>query len=112
MGCGGYFSAVFAGLTSILAKCGIKKTDSDLATSLRTVVVFCFQGKAVKKGAYRTYSDGDRNVDHGDTLSEYGSTKMHFYQADKSAFCIFRYSGRSYSILLDFSCYILYNNYI
>ena len=36
------FSAVFAGLTSILAKCGIKKTDSDLATALRTVVVLAF----------------------------------------------------------------------
>ena len=36
------FSAVFAGLTSILAKCGIRKTDSDLATALRTVVVLIF----------------------------------------------------------------------
>ena len=36
------FSAFFAGLTSILAKCGIKKTDSDLATALRTVVVLIF----------------------------------------------------------------------
>ena len=35
-------SAVFAGLTSILAKCGIRKTDSDLATALRTVVVLIF----------------------------------------------------------------------
>lgn len=35
-------SAVFAGLTAILAKCGIKKTDSDVATALRTVVVFVF----------------------------------------------------------------------
>ena len=35
-------SAFFAGLTSILAKCGIKKTDSDLATALRTVVVLVF----------------------------------------------------------------------
>ncbi len=35
-------SAVFAALTSILAKCGIKKTDSDLATALRTVVVLIF----------------------------------------------------------------------
>lgn len=35
-------SAVFAGLTSILAKCGIKKTDSDVATALRTVVVLIF----------------------------------------------------------------------
>ena len=35
-------SAVFAGLTSILAKCGIRKTDSDVATALRTVVVLLF----------------------------------------------------------------------
>ena len=35
-------SAVFAGLTSVLAKCGIKKTDSDVATALRTVVVLAF----------------------------------------------------------------------
>ena len=35
-------SAVFAGITSILAKCGIKKTDSDVATALRTVVVLAF----------------------------------------------------------------------
>lgn len=36
------FSAFFAGLTAILAKCGIKKTDSDLATALRTFVVLIF----------------------------------------------------------------------
>ena len=35
-------SALFAGVTSILAKCGIKKTDSDIATALRTVVVLIF----------------------------------------------------------------------
>lgn len=35
-------SAVFAGLTAILAKCGIKKTDSDVATAIRTVVVLIF----------------------------------------------------------------------
>lgn len=35
-------SAVFAGLTAILAKCGIRKTDSDLATALRTIVVLAF----------------------------------------------------------------------
>lgn len=32
-------SAVFAGITSILAKCGIKKTDSTVATAMRTIVV-------------------------------------------------------------------------
>ena len=35
-------SAVFAGVTTILAKCGIKKTDSDVATAIRTVVVLIF----------------------------------------------------------------------
>ncbi len=35
-------SAFFAGLTAILAKCGIKKTDSDAATAIRTVVVLGF----------------------------------------------------------------------
>ncbi len=35
-------SAVFAGLTSILAKCGIRKTDSDVAMAIRTVVVLVF----------------------------------------------------------------------
>lgn len=35
-------SAFFAGLTAILAKCGIKNTDSDTATALRTVVVLLF----------------------------------------------------------------------
>ncbi len=35
-----FMSSLFAGLTSIFAKCGIKKTDSDLVTALRTFVVF------------------------------------------------------------------------
>lgn len=35
-------SALFAGMTSILAKCGIRKTDSDVATALRTIVVLVF----------------------------------------------------------------------
>ena len=35
-------SAVFAGLTAILAKCGIRKTSSNLATALRTLVVLIF----------------------------------------------------------------------
>ena len=35
-------SAFFAGLTSILAKCGIRKTDSDAATAIRTIVVLIF----------------------------------------------------------------------
>ena len=35
-------SSFFAGITAILAKCGIQKTDSDVATALRTVVVLVF----------------------------------------------------------------------
>lgn len=35
-------SAVFAGLTSILAKCGIRKTDSTVATAIRTIIVLLF----------------------------------------------------------------------
>ena len=35
-------SAFFAGVTSILAKCGIRKTDSTVATAVRTVVVLVF----------------------------------------------------------------------
>ena len=35
-------SAFFAGLTSILAKCGIRKTDSTVATAVRTVVILLF----------------------------------------------------------------------
>lgn len=35
-------SAFFAGITSILAKCGIRKSDSDVATAIRTIVVLIF----------------------------------------------------------------------
>ena len=35
-------SSFFAGITAILAKCGIRKTDSDVATAIRTIVVLLF----------------------------------------------------------------------
>ncbi len=35
-------SALFAGVTSILAKCGIRRTDSTVATAIRTIVVLLF----------------------------------------------------------------------
>lgn len=35
-------SALFAGVTAILAKCGIRKTDSTVATAIRTLVVLAF----------------------------------------------------------------------
>ena len=53
-------SALFAGLTSILAKCGIRKTDSDLATALRTIVVLFFSWVMVfVVGSYRTITEID-----------------------------------------------------
>lgn len=57
-------SAFFAGITAILAKCGIKKTDSNVATAVRTVVVLAFawlmvwitgSGAAIRDIAVRTY---------------------------------------------------------
>jgi len=35
-------SAIFAGITAILAKIGIKNTDSNLATAIRTIVILVF----------------------------------------------------------------------
>ena len=35
-------SSFFAGITSILAKCGIQKTNSNVATAIRTIVVLIF----------------------------------------------------------------------
>lgn len=57
-------SSFFAGITAILAKCGIRKTDSDVATAIRTVVVLLFSWLMVLVTG--TWS-GIRNVD-GKTL--------------------------------------------
>lgn len=55
-----FLSALFAGLTSILAKCGIKKTSSDLATALRTVAVLAFSWIMVFiVGSYRDLAELD-----------------------------------------------------
>lgn len=52
------FSAFFAGLTAILAKCGIKKTDSDIATAIRTVVVLLFSLLMTWiAGSYKDFAD-------------------------------------------------------
>lgn len=49
-----FASAFFAGVTSILAKCGIKKTDSNVATAIRTIVVLFFSWiMAGIAGSYR-----------------------------------------------------------
>ena len=49
-------SSFFAGITAILAKCGIRKTDSDVATAIRTVVVLLFSWLMV--GATGAWSSG------------------------------------------------------
>lgn len=53
-------SAFFAGVTSILAKCGIKKTDSDIATFIRTIVILIFSWIMVFiVGSFHTISSID-----------------------------------------------------
>lgn len=55
-----FSSALFAGLTSILAKCGIRKTDSNAATAIRTIVVLIFSWIMVwVEGSYKTIPDVD-----------------------------------------------------
>lgn len=51
-------SAVFAGITAILSKCGVKNTNSDVATAIRTSVVLVFAWAIVfATGAYRTMAE-------------------------------------------------------
>lgn len=51
-------SALFAGLTAVLAKCGIRKTDSDAATAIRTIVVLIFSWLMVAiVGSFDTITD-------------------------------------------------------
>lgn len=51
-------SAVFAGITAILCKCGIKNANSDVATAIRTSVVLVFAWVIVfATGAYKTLAE-------------------------------------------------------
>lgn len=51
-------SALFSGLTSILAKCGIQNTDSTVATAIRTIIVFFFSWlMAFLAGSQSTITD-------------------------------------------------------
>ncbi len=36
------FIGIFAGITAILAKCGLQKTDSNIAMAIRTIIVLLF----------------------------------------------------------------------
>ena len=57
-------SSFFAGITSILAKCGIQKTDSTVATAIRTIVVLIFSWLMVMI----TGTGGQITSIHGKTL--------------------------------------------
>ena len=53
-------SAFFGGITSILAKCGIKQTDSNVATAIRTIVVWvCSWMMVFLVGSQKTIADVD-----------------------------------------------------
>ncbi len=53
-------SAFFAGITSILVKCGIRQTDPDIATAIRTIVVLLFSWLMVfVKGSAKTITEID-----------------------------------------------------
>lgn len=55
-----FASAFFAGITAILAKCGIKDTDSDVATAIRTVIVLIFSWLMVfVAGSWKTIGQAD-----------------------------------------------------
>ena len=58
-------SAFFAGVTAILAKCGIRKTDSTVATAIRTIVVLVFAWVMVFVAGSQ---DQIRNLDGGTLL--------------------------------------------
>lgn len=52
------FSALFAGITAVLSKCGVKKTNSDVATAVRTaVVLFMAWGIVFITGAQKDIAD-------------------------------------------------------
>lgn len=52
------FSALFAGITTILSKCGLKNTNSNLATALRTSIVLLMAWLIVWiTGAFKTITD-------------------------------------------------------
>ena len=56
-------SAIFAGITSILAKCGLQNVDSTVATAYRTVVALLFAWAIVLvAGSYSTIGDIDEKT--------------------------------------------------
>ena len=65
-------SAFFAGITAVLAKCGIKDVDSDAATAVRTVVVQALLLKLLNKTIIKPH----RHVVYGVCLFLYSMLKI------------------------------------
>ena len=56
-------SALFAALTAILAKIGVRNIDSNLATAIRTVVITLFAwGIVLAQGTYKNISEISKNT--------------------------------------------------
>lgn len=57
------FSSFFAGATSVLAKCDIRKSDSDVATAIRTVVALIMEWIiVVAKGKLSQLKQTDKKI--------------------------------------------------
>lgn len=56
-------SAFFAGITAILAKCGIRNTDSTVATAVRTIVVLIMSMMMVLIVGFRRDNNRDQRKD-------------------------------------------------
>ena len=80
-----FLSALFAGLTAILAKCGIENMDSNVATAIRTIVVLIFSSEGI-------------GFCHGSAEWNFSFIRKNHYIS-----CVIRRSNRSIMALL-FSC--------
>ena len=84
-------SALFAGLTAILAKCGIRKTDSDAATAIRTIVVLAMAwGMVFLTGEQKALPQVDRRSGTFLVLSGLatGASWLCYFRAN---FCLMRF---------------------
>ena len=73
-----FLSALFAGLTAILAKCGIENMDSNVATAIRTIVVLIFSWVLVfgPSNSYRRFPVASVGEDKIGTYCNKGGFKQ------------------------------------
>ena len=81
-------SSFFAGITSILAKCGIKETDTNIATAIRTGVVLVFSWFMVWiTGAMTGINNIDflrRTIDMGKSIGNAGNQRWNMADDNKN----------------------------